>query len=255
MSTKKLIVANWKMYPQTLKEAREIFSKIKKTGSLLRNVQTVVCPPFVYVSELKKLVSGHRVVVGGQDVWTDQEGPYTGQVSPAQLVSVGAHYSIVGHSERRALGETDALINKKVLAGLKVGLTMVLCVGEESRDRDGAYLGVIKRQVEAAVLGVTKKDLSRLVVAYEPVWAVGKDAIHPASPADVLEVAIVIRRTIADLYGKEGGATPVLYGGSVDVKNAHEFIKQGGVEGLLIGRASLDAGTFTNILKNVDALK
>lgn len=255
MKTKKLIIGNWKMYPASLKEAKAKFTAIKKTAGKLANVQTVICPPFIYSSELKKLVTGHRVVVGAQNAWYENEGAFTGEVSIAMLASVGAEYVIVGHSERRAMGENDELINKKVLAGVKAGMTVVLCVGERDRDPDGVYLKFVTEQIKEALHGVQKKELKKIVIAYEPIWAIGKNAIHPASPDDALEVSILIKRTLADLYGKDASVIPILYGGSVDAKNAWEFLLKSQVNGLLVGRASLDPKVFGEILKSADTIK
>ncbi|MEK7148438.1 MAG: triose-phosphate isomerase [Patescibacteria group bacterium] len=273
MKTKKLIIGNWKMYPASVKDAKAKFTAIKKVASALRNVQTVICPPFVYASDLKKLVTGHRVVVGAQNAWFENEGAYTGEVSPAMIKSLGLEHVIIGHSERRAMGETDELINKKVLAAVKAGLTVVLCVGEHERDVDGAYLKFISEQIKAALRGVQKKDLMKVGIAYEPIWAIGKHAVHAASPDDALEVSILIKKTLADLYGlpatanrskgtvwrwqagKDGSAVLILYGGSVDAKNAWEFLMKSQIDGLLVGRASLDPKIFGEILKSADQIK
>ncbi|MDO8604741.1 MAG: triose-phosphate isomerase [bacterium] len=252
---KKLIIGNWKMYPASLKEAKTKFVAIKKTASKLSNVQTVVCPPLVYVSELKKLVTGHRVVVGAQNAWFEKEGAFTGEVSLAMLASVGAQYVIVGHSERRALGETDELVHKKVLAGVKAGLTVVLCVGERERDPDGEYMKFISEQIKSAIHGVQKKELKKVVIAYEPIWAIGKNAVHPASSDDALEVSILVKKTLVDIYGKDAASVPILYGGSVDAKNAWEFLLKSQVDGLLVGRASLDPKVFGEILNEADKIK
>ena len=252
---KKIIIGNWKMYPTSVKDAQEKFKGIKKVASTLRNVQTVVCPPFVYTSDLKRLVTGHRCVVGAQNAWFENEGAFTGEVSPAMLASLKLTYVILGHSERRALGETDELANKKVVAAVKAGLTVVLCVGETERDPDGEYLKHIAMQVKIALKGVTKKDLAHIVIAYEPIWAIGKHALRAASTDDALEVAILIKKTLMELYSKEGGIIPILYGGSVDAKNAWEFLTKSHVDGLLVGRASLDPKIFGEILKNADSIK
>ena len=252
---KKLIIGNWKMYPKSVKEARDTFTAIRKTAAKLRDVQTVVCPPALYLGDLKKLVTGHRAVLGAQNAWTEQEGAYTGEVSPAQLASMGVSYVIIGHSERRAMGETDEFINKKISAALKAGLTVVLCVGEHTRDLDGGYLKFIGAQLALDLAGVAKKDLARLVVAYEPIWAIGKNALRAAYPDDALEVSIFIKRTLADLYGKNGESVSILYGGSVDAKNSAEFLAKSNIDGLLVGRASLDAKTFSVILENANTVK
>ena len=243
------------MYPASIKDAQEKFKGIKKVASTLRNVQTVICPPFVYVSNLKKLVTGHRCVVGAQNVWFENEGAFTGEGSPAMLAALKLTYVIIGHSERRTLGETDELVNKKVVAAVKAGLTVVLCVGETERDPDGEYLKHIAAQVKIALKGITKKDLAHLVIAYEPIWAIGKHALRAASTDDALEVAILIKKTLAELYSKEGSTVAILYGGSVDAKNAWEFLVKSHVDGLLVGRASLDPKVFGEILKSADTIK
>ena len=243
------------MYPVNLKDAKANFVGIKKIASTLRNVQTVICPPFVYASELQKLVTGHRCVVGAQNAWIENEGAYTGEVSPAMLSSLKLSYVIIGHSERRAIGEADELVNKKVLAATKAGLTAVLCVGERERDVDGAYLKHIATQIKTALHGITKKDLKQIVIAYEPIWAIGKHALRASSTDDALEVTILIKKTLADLYGKDGASVAILYGGSVDAKNAWEFLLKSQVNGLLVGRASLDSKVFGEILGEADRIK
>ncbi|MBI5400655.1 MAG: triose-phosphate isomerase [Candidatus Yonathbacteria bacterium] len=255
MKSKKLIIGNWKMYPASVKDAKAKFVGIKKIASKLTNVQTVVCPPFVYVSELKKLVTGHRCIVGAQNTWIENEGAYTGEVSPAMLASLKLSHVIIGHSERRAMSETDELVNKKVLAATKAGLTVVLCVGERERDADGAYLKHIAIQIKTVLHGVTKKDLTQIVIAYEPIWAIGKHAFRAASPDDALEVSILIKKTLADLYGKDGAGVSILYGGSVDSKNAWEFLMKSQINGLLVGRASLDPKVFGEILQSAENIK
>lgn len=243
------------MYPVSIKDAQEKFKGIKKVASTLRNVQTVICPPFVYASELKKLVTGHRCVVGAQNAWFENEGAFTGEVSPAMIASLKISYVILGHSERRAHGETDELVNKKVVAAVKAGLTVVLCVGETERDPDGEYLKHIGSQIKVALKGIAKKDLAKVVIAYEPIWAIGKNALRAASTDDALEVSILIKKTLAELYAKEGSTVAILYGGSVDAKNAWEFLMKSHVDGLLVGRASLDPKVFGEILKSADSIK
>lgn len=247
---KQLIIGNWKMNPWKGEDARKIFDAVKKEAGKLTHIETVMCPPFVFLSDLSKRVSGHRCVLGAQDVFSEMEGAYTGEVSPLMLSSVGVKYVIIGHSERRALGETDEAVNKKVLATLKMGLAAVLCVGEQKRDETGEYFSFIKNQIEMALVKVPKRLLANVVIAYEPVWAIGKNATGVILPADLLEMNIFIRKTVSDLFGRASAqATPLLYGGSVDEKNAGVFLKEGEADGLLVGRASLDAAKFITILK------
>jgi triosephosphate isomerase len=250
MIDKKIIIGNWKMAPKSAKEARALFQNIRSTAGKMRNVQTVIAAPFVYLPELKKLVTGHRCVVGAQDVSFEKDEPHTGDVSADMLVSVGVEYVIVGHSEKRAKGETNVDVTKKAALATKKGMVAVVCVGEQERDEDGGYIHVIKEQLIESLNGVAKKDLSRVIVAYEPVWAIGSKAKREARSEDVLEMSIFIRKVLIDLFGeKKGAAIPLLYGGSVNQKNAHTYINGCEMQGLLIGRASLKPAVFETILK------
>jgi triosephosphate isomerase len=252
---KQLIIGNWKMNPWKVDDARKIFDTVKKEAGRLTHVQTVMCPPFVFISDLAKKVSGHRCVLGAQDMFYEMEGAHTGEVSPLMLSSVGAKYVIIGHSERRALGETDETVNKKILAALKMGLIAVLCAGEKERDAGSDYFSFVKNQIVAAFSKVPKRSLVNVVIAYEPVWAIGAKATGIATPLDLVEMTIFIRKTISDLFDQSSAkAIPVLYGGSVDEKNAESFLKEGEADGLLVGRASLDIGKFIKILQTAEKI-
>jgi len=250
MTNKKIIIGNWKMAPVTMKEAKATFGAIKKTASKLSNVQTVICPPFIYLSELKKMIGGHRCVVGAQDsFWDSKEQAHTGEVSAKMLASMGTKYAILGHSEKRALGETDDLVSMKVNECLKEGLTVVLCIGELERDDNGEYTKFIKKELIGSLKKVQNKYLNNLIIAYEPIWAIGKKALRVASPEDALEVSILIKKILSDMFNKEAAVkVPILYGGSVNPKNARSFLVEGEMDGLLVGRASLDARKFGDIL-------
>ncbi len=247
---KKIIVGNWKMNPSDLLVAKKLFLSIKRTASQLKKVKVVVCPPFVFVSDLKKL-SGDCVLIGAQDLFYEEGGAFTGEISPSMLKSAGVSYAIVGHSERRNLGETDEIINRKILAGLRGGLKIILCIGEKLRDESGDYLNFIRGQMATDLKGVSKKLLKNLIIAYEPIWAIGKDAPRAASPDDVIEISIFIRRILAQMFGRDiAMSVEILYGGSVDDNNSNDFLKDSGVSGLLVGRASLDSDVFNKILEN-----
>lgn len=256
MAKKKIVIGNWKMAPATLSEAKATFSAIKRTASGSRFVQAAVCPPFVYISDLKKMAGG-RCALGAQDsFWDSKEEAQTGEISPAMLKRAGARYVIVGHSERRALGETNEIVGKKVAACLKEGMTAVLCVGESERDEYGEYTKFIKEELIAALAGAQKKDLKKIIIAYEPIWAIGKYARRAASPEDALEISILIKKTLAGMFGEDVAMdVPILYGGSVDSNNAGSFLSVGGADGLLVGRASLDAKKFSEIIKAADVKK
>jgi triosephosphate isomerase len=247
---KKLIIANWKLNPKTLKDAKKLFSDIKKVGSTTRNIQTVICSPSIYINELNKMYSGHRVEVGAQDVFWENEGSHTGEISPVALKSVGAKYVIIGHSERRALGETNVDVNKKVVATLKEGLNVVLCIGESKRDSQALYLKFLQEELESALIGVPKNHLKNLIVTYEPVWAIGKTAGDAVSSHQMHEMSIFIKKILIGLYGKNTMQNvPIIYGGSAEPGNVRELLDKGEVDGFLVGHASLKASEFNEILK------
>jgi len=249
MRKKKIIVGNWKMAPLTEAEARKTFAGIKKQAMKLRNTEIIVCPPFVYVSDLAKRSAGKRFSVGAQNSFWKEEGAYTGEVSPVMIKALGVSYVILGHSERRALGESNDMVAQKMNTAIKAGLKVILCVGEKERDEHGAYTKYIEEQVRESFAGIQKKSLEHIIVAYEPVWAIGAKALRAATPGDVIEVSILLRKIFTTLYGNDAGRSLIiLYGGSVDEKNCESFMNEGGADGLLVGRASLNAKQFSQIL-------
>lgn len=246
---KKLIVANWKMNPLTAREAMALFTGIKHCAGKMRTVQTVVCPPHIYISELGKTVSGHRFGLGAQDGVVPRVGAHTGSVSFAQLAKVGAKYTLIGHSERRANGETNKDVNAKVVAAIKEGLTAILCVGENERDEQAEYFSFLRDQLQESLADISSKNMKKIIIAYEPVWAVGENAVASDTPEGTHETVLFIKKTIADILGSQiAFAVPVLYGGSVNKKNTEDFLVHGGVQGLLVRRASLNAAHFGEIL-------
>lgn len=255
--SKKIIIGNWKMAPNKMKEAKAMFTSVKKTASTLRGVSTILCPPFVYLSELRKLVGGHRCVIGAQNSSHSDEEAQTGEISSKMLKDVGVLYVIVGHSERRAMMETDEIISKKVRMCLKEGLKVVLCVGEKERDEHGEFTKFIIKQIEDSLLGVNKSLIKdNLIIAYEPLWAIGEKAKATPTPEDFLEVSILIKKTLADMFGRDIAMnTLVLYGGSVNPENAEGFLSDGEADGLLVGRASLYSIKFNKILEIANSIK
>ena len=253
----KLIVGNWKMYPKTLEEAKKIFIAHKKTARSLKKTKTIICPPFPYLYPLEALAkSAPGISVGAQNSFFEEEGARTGEVSPAQLRSLGLAHVILGHSERRALGESDDVVAQKAALAVKNNLTVILCVGEHKRDDAGAYFSEVSEQLRKSLLGFPKGGSKRLVVAYEPIWAIGAKALRPATPADFHEMSILIKRELVEQFGKAAGfKIPILYGGSVDDRNAEGFLKDGGADGLLVGRVSLDREKFGAILSIANKIK
>jgi len=256
--SKKLIVANWKMHPLTHNEAVREFEAIRKVGAKATHVQTVVCASYLHIEAMTKKLTGHRVAVGGQDCYYEKAGSFTGEVSPSQLVNSGAEYVILGHSERRELGESSELISKKVAAALSAGLRVILCVGESKRDGAGAFIDILKKQIKESLDNVPRKYFLNLIVCYEPVWAISSHAragFKGESPDDMLEMAIFVRKTLTGITGRDLALkVAVLYGGSVDSKNAESFLAEGGVDGLLVGHASLTPQSFNEIIKIADKI-
>lgn len=248
-----IIVGNWKMNPLTLKEAEKLFNNVAKGVSRIKRTQVVVCPPYLYLQKLGKI--SKKISLGAQDAFSLDVGPFTGEVSAEMLYEIGARYVILGHSERRALGEDNNHINKKIKGSLVSGLRPILCVGENTRDESHGYFNFIKTQLEECLAGVSKNSISKIVIAYEPIWAISTTPDRrDANPDDSREMVIFIRKVLADKFGKDAHLVRILYGGSVNEKDAGGFLKDGGVDGLLVGRASLDVKKFIEIVKICETL-
>ncbi len=254
---RKIIVGNWKMNPTSLAEAQNIFKKVKNTASKLRSTHVVMCPPHVFIGKFAPMKTTGRkqtVGIGAQDVFYEAQGAYTGNVSAPMLKELGLTHVIVGHSERRAAGETDEVVSKKALAALESGLHPIICVGETSRDPQSMYLDTLKNQIKNSLSKIPKKLLGQIVVAYEPVWAIGvKEAMDPGT---IEEMSIFVKKVISDISDHQSGiSTPVLYGGSINFRNAPDIMTRGKVDGLLVGRESVNTPGFIELLKAVDPLK
>lgn len=247
----KYVIGNWKLYPRSVRDAVTIVQKVA-TGVLPPRVNVWIAPPTPFIESAmraaKKTAVGRRFRFGGQYAFPEPEGAFTGAVSGSMLKSLGATFVIVGHSERRAIfGETDEMVNTQLRAALKTGLTAVLCVGERTRDHDGAYARVVKEQLTVALKGVSSAATAKMIIAYEPVWAIGTG--RPASAADVSEMALFIERVLTDLYNRKVSARiPILYGGSVDGDVAREVIRLEHVNGFLVGGASRNPKSFREII-------
>lgn len=250
----KIIVGNWKMYPATATDASAIAQASRKAARAVRRTRVVVCPPFLYTERIVKL-AGERFAVGAQDCFWEEVGARTGEISAHMLARLGATHAIIGHSERRALGETDQDVAKKTAAAIKEKMTAIVCVGERERDDGGAYFAAVGAQVDAAFSGLPSSAASRIIVAYEPIWAIGAHALRAATPEDLHEMIVLIRKHLTRIFGKTPGfRIPILYGGSVDTENAPGYLAKGLADGLLIGRISLDREKFTQIVHMADRL-
>ncbi|MES3032338.1 MAG: triose-phosphate isomerase [Patescibacteria group bacterium] len=249
----KIIIGNWKMNPSTAKEAEKLFSVVVQGVSAIKKTEIVICPPFVYLERLKKL--SRKINLGAQDAFWEEKGAFTGEVSADMLSNLGVKYVILGHSERRAMGENNLDVNKKIKASLAAGLTPVLCVGENMRDESHGYFNLVKAQLEECLDGIKKELISKVIIAYEPVWAISSTINrHDATSADCREMSIFIRKVLSDKLGVKMQTPRILYGGSVDDKSVGDFLRDGGVDGVLVGRTSLDGAKFSEIVKICEAL-
>jgi len=245
---RKLIVANWKMNPGSIKEAEAIFNGLSIEAKEAKNMDIVICPPFPFLSISSK-IKIKNVIKGAQNIFYETIGAYTGQVSPKMISSLGAKYVILGHSESRLFGDTNEIINKKILASIKSKISPILCIGENIRDTHGEYLSFIKNQIHECLISVSKTQIKNIVIAYEPIWAIGDKALRYATVDEFIEIRIFIKRTIADIYGiKVANEINIIYGGSVHKENARTFVIDGEAGGLLVGRDSLIPKKFGAIL-------
>lgn len=249
---KPIIAANWKMY-KTLEDAGVLVENLKLLLKNETRVEVVVCPPFISLAPVSRLLSGTGILLGAQNMYFEKEGAFTGEVSPLQVKDAGCAYVILGHSERRQFfGENDAHLLKKVQVAFAYGLKPVLCVGETLAQREkNQTLEVIRSQLSGALSGlkdIAEATLKALVIAYEPVWAIGTG--KNASAKDAQDVATSIRSQIAGFYGKDvADAVRIQYGGSVKPDNIKEFMACADVDGALVGGASLNAETFAKIVQ------
>jgi triosephosphate isomerase len=256
MKKGKIIVGNWKMNPVSPEEAKAIFTSTSRKVGTSKKVEVIICPSYIHLAPLAVLAKKSLVKIGSQNFFHEFQGSFTGEVSVNMVAKAGASFAIIGHSERRKLGETDDIVNRKVSLALKANLKPIVCIGEETRDEEGKYFSHIKNQIEKALRGITRPQLTKVIIAYEPVWAIGADAAMSAR--DVHEMTIFIKKTLVDLYkmkGKDRVDVPILYGGSVDPKNSLEIMTHGDADGLLIGRQSLVPESFLEVITLAQSIK
>jgi triosephosphate isomerase len=254
-SRKKLIAGNWKMN-KTSADAVGLAGELVIAIGKQTDVDVVVCPPFTALESVGKSIDGSTVKLGAQNMHHEANGAFTGEVSAPMLRAIFANYVILGHSERRAyFGETDAFINKKVLAALKNQLRPILCVGETLAEREaGSTLKVVQTQTEACLEGVSKEQAPSVVIAYEPVWAIGTGKVATTEQAQ--EVHAFIRGLLTKLFTESvAQRVRILYGGSMKPANAPELLAQRDIDGGLIGGASLEARSFVDLVKAAAAVK
>lgn len=250
-----LLVGNWKMAPSKSTEAVILGKKTLELARLYKKtIQTVICVPSIHISTITKVIK-NTLAIGGQSVASSEEVAQTGLINATMVKSYGATYCLVGHSEVRARGETDEQAHSSIMALLQKGITPIVCVGEKDRDAHGWYLSTVKSQVETIIQGVPKAQLKKIVFAYEPVWAIGSGAAREATVVECREMIMFIRKVIADATDEKiAKSINILYGGSVNEQNASTFILEGGAQGLLVGRVSLDAKRFGSLAKSLNII-
>ena len=247
-----ILIANWKMNPKTSVEAKKIFSGIQKDLVKMNGVDVCICAPTIFLPELSKLLKSKKVSLGVQDVFYEGTGAYTGQTSPEMVKPFKVTHTILGHSERRELGESNEFVARKVHYAVSKGMTVVLCVGERERTDEGGYFTFIRDELEAVLSGMKRADLKKIMIAYEPIWAIGKRAEEALDVTSLYEMVLFIRKILTEHFGRAPAQkVPILYGAAVKVDNAGQFIAEGGVNGLLVGSASLDPKQFIGISKAV----
>lgn len=243
-----LIVANWKAYVEDLKKAKGLVTLGKKLATQT-HAKIVLAPSTPFLSALAAN-NKSKVAFAAQDVSLTLGGAKTGEATAAMFASSGATYAIIGHSERRAAGDTDDIIAEKIVHALASGLTPILCVGEHERDREGRYLAFVRNEITTALTPLSPKERAHIIIAYEPLWAIGKTADHAIGVHDLTEMMLYIRKVLAELLpGNSSARTIVLYGGSVEPGNIRELAAASNTDGFLIGHASVDEQTFAALVK------
>jgi len=252
---KPIIAGNWKMY-QTIAEAVALVNEMKPQLAAIRHVEVVLCPPFTALNAVRDAIGGAPIGLGAQDMHWQEKGAFTGEVSPPMLAEL-CQYVILGHSERRQyFGETDDGVNRKIVAALTHGLTPIVCVGESLEQRQaGQTEEWITDQVEAALMGLDVRQVRQLIIAYEPIWAIGTGMAATANDAQAV-IGGTIRGALAEMFGHEAAqAVRVQYGGSVKPDNIAEFMALPDIDGALVGGASLKANDFVEIVRLTTEVK
>jgi len=250
-----IIAGNWKCHKAS-QEAVELVQELRKRLDGVEGVDAMVCPSFTVLAAVAAQLNGSTIGLGAQDLFWEPQGAFTGEVSAPMLVDVGCRYVLVGHSERRrVLGETDEMVHRKLLAALTHGLTPILCIGETLAEREADQtVAVLARQLSAALNGCESRDYPRLIVAYEPIWAIGTG--RNATPEQAQEAHRFIREWLTKRCGAQAAESiRIQYGGSVNGANAAELLRQADVDGALVGGASLKAEAFSAIVKAAVAAK
>ena len=246
-----MIAGNWKLN-KTIREAIELVTLLKRQMGDLQNVDVVVCPPYTALSDIAEILAEESdIQLGAQDLYWEEKGAFTGEISGSMIKEAGASFVLVGHSERRQFfHETNEMVNKKTKAALKNNLTPIVCIGETLAEREaGKTFQVIEAQLKGAFAHFNREEIKKIVVAYEPVWAIGTGKV--ATPREAQEVHAFIRKELTKAFGEEAAlGIRILYGGSVKPDNISSLMSEADIDGALVGGASLEAGQFSDIVKH-----
>jgi len=245
---RKLIVANWKMNPTSRKEALRLFDSLKNGLRKVKRAEVVICPPFVYLSGLKK---SQNLKLGAQDSFWEEKGAFTGEISALMLKDLGVEYVILGHSEKRAIGESDEMIFLKIKKALEFKLRPIFCIGEKEEERkEGKAFVVLEKQIKSVLYKMPKNSILKIAIAYEPVWAIGTK--NPCLPDEALKMSLFIRKVVSQIFDyKAARSVRIIYGGSVKADNARDYLAQKEISGVLVGGASLNPAEFLKIASSV----
>lgn len=246
---KPVIAGNWKMF-NTVQESINLVTELRKSVSGVKEREIVVCPPYTSLGSVVNALKGSNIAVGAQNLYFEEKGAYTGEISPVMLRDIGCTHVIIGHSERRQyFDETNQSVNKKIFAAQKIGLIPIVCIGEMLAERESnRTFNVIMVQLKEGLEGLSKEQMLKLVIAYEPVWAIGTG--KTATPDQAEEVHAFIRKELEKMFGKDiADEVRILYGGSVTPDNVKGLMAQKDIDGALVGGASLKADPFTKIVR------
>lgn len=245
----KIIVANWKMHPLNARMAKVLASATKKAIGTTKGLLVIIAPPSVFLRDIAKGNKGNKVAYAAQYAHFESEGAHTGEISMPMVRDTGAAYILVGHAERRAMGETNDDTRKQVAAAISSGLKPILCVGEKVRDEEGDYLEGFAQQLLTGLADVPKNKLKEVLIAYEPVWAIGGE--ESMTPNSMHEMSLYIRKVLMEPFGRSALSIPILYGGSINEASAKVMLEEGEVQGLLVGRVSINPARFAALIKTI----
>ncbi|MCK4904650.1 triose-phosphate isomerase [bacterium] len=246
---KNIIAGNWKMY-KTTQEAVQLAENLKKSLALVQDVEVILCPTYTSLLSVHEVIKDSPIKLGSQNIYPEKEGAYTGEISPVMIKDVGCEFVIIGHSERRKyFHETDELINKKIKLALSIGLTPIVCVGETLEEREkGVAEDTVINQITNGLVGISQEDMLKIIIAYEPVWAIGTGKTATPDVADGMH--LVIRTQLSKIYSSVvSDSISILYGGSVKPDNVDILMSQENIDGALVGGAALNSESFSRIVQ------